>query len=105
MDSEERKIYPMTPSQAIFRCSTKIEGLVFLATPAKKLKTRGIVDVMELVHFQYVYSRKFKQYFLFIDAYSGEDLEQDDIDTKYSVMRCTRFAGASLFSLRSSALS
>ena len=32
MDSEERKLYPMTPDLAIFRCRTKIEGLVFLAT-------------------------------------------------------------------------
>jgi hypothetical protein len=58
MDTEERKLYPMTRDQAILPCRTKIEGLVFSAAPAKKLKTRGIVDVMELMHFPYVYNRK-----------------------------------------------
>ena len=93
MDSEDRKMYPLTPDQAIIRCRTKIEGLVFPAAPAKKLKTKGIVDVMELMHFQYVYNRKFKKYFLFIDAYSGEDIEQDDIDSRYGVMELYAIRG------------
>ena len=84
----------MTPDQAIFRCRAKIEGLVFPAAPAKKLKTRGMVDIMELMRFQYVYSRKFKQYFLFIDAYSGEDIEQDDYDSRYNVMELYAIRGS-----------
>jgi hypothetical protein len=67
---------------------------VFPAAPAKKLKTRGVVDVSELMHFQYVYSRRFKQYFLFIDAYSGEDLEQDDMDSRYGVMELYAIRGS-----------
>ena len=34
-----------------------------------------------------MYSRRFKQSFLFIDAFSAEDIEQDDIDRRYSVMK------------------
>ena len=86
MDSEEREVFPLTPTEAIYRCRVQIRGLVFPDAPAPKLKTEDIVTVMELMRFGFVYSRRFKQYFLFIDAYSAEDIEQDDIDSRYSVM-------------------
>ena len=40
-----------------------------------------------------MYNRKFKQYFLFIDAYSGEGLELEDIDTRFSVMELYAIRG------------
>jgi hypothetical protein len=86
MDDEDREMFPLTPNEALRRCRAKIRGLNFPAAPAPKLKTRDIVPIMSLMHFGYVYSREFKQYFLFIDEYSGEDIEQDGHDGRYSVM-------------------
>jgi len=79
---------------AIFRCRAQIEGLIFLAAHAQKLKTRGVVDIIELLHFGFVFNRQFKQYFLFIDAYSGEDIEHDDHDGRYSVMKLYAICGS-----------
>jgi hypothetical protein len=64
----------------------KDQGLNFPAAPAPKLKTREIVSIMELMHFGFVYSRVFRQYFLFIDEHSGEDIEQNGHDNRYNVM-------------------
>jgi len=86
MDAESRDIFPVTPTEAIYRCRAQIRGLVFSTAPAKKIKTKEIISVMELMHFGFVYSRRFKQYFLFIDKYSGEDVEHEDYDYRYSVM-------------------
>jgi hypothetical protein len=79
-------VYPITPEHAIYRCREKIRGLVFPATPAKKIKTRGSIDITELMHFGFVYSRGLKQYILFIDAYSNEDIDHDDHDNRYTVI-------------------
>ncbi len=86
MDSEEREVFPLTPNQAIYKCRVQIRGLIFPTGPSKKLNTKDVISVMELMHFGFVYSRQFKQYFLFIDAYSGEDIEHEDHDNRYSIM-------------------
>ena len=80
MDTKERNVYPLTPEQAIYRCREQIRGLVFPAAHAKKIKKKGIVDITELMYFGFAYSRRFKQYFFFIDAYSHEDIDHDDHD-------------------------
>ena len=41
-----------------------------------------------------MYSRRFKPYFLFIDAYSGEDIEHDDHDIRYIVMELYGIRGS-----------
>jgi hypothetical protein len=51
MDSEEREVFPLTPTEAIYRCRVQIRGLVFPDAPAPKLKTEDIVTVMELQRF------------------------------------------------------
>ena len=84
MDFEEREVYPITPDNVIYRCRAQIMGLTFPASNAKKLKTKDAVFVMELIYFGFVYNRRFKHHFLFIDAYSGEDIKQDVYDSRYS---------------------
>jgi hypothetical protein len=86
MDTKEREVFPVTPEHAIFRCRAQIDGLTFPAAPAKKIKTRGTINIMELMHFGFVYSHRFMQYFLFIDACSGEDIDHDDHDGRYNIM-------------------
>lgn len=51
MDSEEREVFPLTPTEAIYKCRAQIRGLVFPDAPAPKLKTEDIVTVMELMRF------------------------------------------------------
>ncbi len=54
MDIEEREVFPVTSEQTIFCCLAQIEGLTFPAAPAKQIKTRGTIDIMELMHFGFV---------------------------------------------------
>jgi hypothetical protein len=77
MDIEEREVFPLSPHEALNKCRTKIRGLHFPTAPNKTIKTRGIVSVMDSSHFGFIYSRNYKHFFLFIDAYSGEDIERD----------------------------
>ncbi len=49
---------------------------------------------MELVRFGFVYSHRFKQFFLFIDRDSGEDIEEEDYDNRYSIMEMYAIRGS-----------
>ncbi len=84
----------MTPNEALTRCRAKIRGLNFPAAPAPKLKTWDIVPILSRMHFGFVYSRVFKQYFLFIDEYSDSEIERDGRDCRYSVMEVYAILGS-----------
>ena len=49
---------------------------------------------MELMHFGFVYNRVFMHFFLFIDEYNGEDIEQDGHDNMYIVMELYAIRGS-----------
>jgi len=51
---------------------------------------------MESSHFGFIYSRKYKQYFLFIDAYSGEDIERDGFNAHCTIMEIYVIKGGKL---------
>ena len=57
----------------------------FPEAPAKCLKTRHHVEVMDLTQFGFIYNRRGKQYFLFVDEYNGFDIH-DEYDINYNFM-------------------
>ena len=72
MATEEEKMYPITPEEAIHKYRKFIKQQAFPQAPSKKIKTGRIIDALKDKHYEFVYSRKVKQYFLFIDAYSND---------------------------------
>jgi hypothetical protein len=85
---------PVTPYGALKLYRDKIRSISFPEAPAAQILTEEIVEVMELVRFGFVYCRRFMQFFLFIDRDSGEDIEEDDYDSRYSIMQIYAIRGS-----------
>jgi hypothetical protein len=89
--TEEDRVCPMTPEEAMFKYRGLCKVDDFPRAPSKKIRT-GIIDILEATRFAFVYSRKVKQYFIFIDAYSNEF----HIARPYSVMKIYLIAGSEI---------